>query len=81
MERPKGSYKTWPFFRGLFTFFDSQVTGVKALMRSADLAPEEYQEEPSKFDKWLEEKLGNEKFQKALVGIAVALGMGSRPSC
>ena len=73
---PKGSYKTWPFFRGIFSFFDSQVTGVKALMRSADLAPEEYQEEPSKFDKWLEEKLGNEKFQKALVGIAVALGMG-----
>ena len=73
---PKGSYKTWPFFRGIFGFFDSQVTGVKALMRSADLAPEEYQEEPSKFDKWLEEKLGNEKFQKALVGIAVAMGMG-----
>jgi len=73
---PQGSFQTWPFFRGMFNFFDSQVVGVKALMRSADLAPEEYQEEPSKFDKWLEEKLGNEKFQKALVGIAVALGMG-----
>ena len=71
-----GSFKTWPFFRGMFTFFDSQVTGVKALMRSADLAPEEYQEEPSKFDKWLEEKLGNEKFQQAIIGIAVALGLG-----
>jgi len=73
---PKGSFKTWPFFRGIFNFFDSQVVGVKALMRSADLAPEEYQEEPSKFDKWLEEKLGNEKFQQALIGIAVAMGMG-----
>ena len=73
---PKSSFKNWPFFRGMFGFFDSQVVGVKALMRSADLAPEEYQEEPSKFDKWLEEKLGNEKFQKALIGIAVALGMG-----
>ena len=62
-----GTFKTWPFFRGIFTFFDSQVVGVKALMRSADLAPEEMQEEPSKLDKWLEEKLGNEKFQKALV--------------
>ena len=71
-----GSIQTWPFFRGMFTFFDSQVTGVKALMRSADLAPEEFQEEPSKFDKWLEKKLGNEKFQQALIGIAVALGMG-----
>ena len=73
---PPGSYKTWPFFRGMFTFFDAQVTGVKALMRSADLAPEEFQEEPSKFDLWLEKKLGNEKFQQVVIGIAVALGMG-----
>ena len=35
---PKNSWKNWPFFRGMFGFFDSQVTGVKALMRSADLA-------------------------------------------
>ena len=73
---PEKSFKKWPFFRGMFTFFDSQVTGVKALMRSVDLAPEEYQEEPSKFDMWLEQKLGNEKFQQAIIGIAVALGLG-----
>jgi uncharacterized protein YqhQ len=73
---PPKSFKNWPFFRGMFNFFDSQVTGVKALMRSADLAPEEMQEEPSKLDQWLEEKLGNEKFQQALIGIAVAMGMG-----
>ena len=69
------SIKKWPFLRGVFTFFDSQVTGVKALMRSADLAPEESQEEPSKFDKWLEKKLGNEKFQKTIVGVSVFLGL------
>ena len=45
-------------------------------MRSADLAPEEMQEEPSKFDLWLEKKLGNEKFQQAIIGIAVAMGLG-----
>ena len=75
LNDPK-SFKSKPFFRGIFNFFDSQVVGVKALLRSADLAPEEYAEEPSKLDLWLEEKLGNEKFQKAVVGIAVALGMG-----
>ena len=75
LNDPK-SFKSWPFFRGVFNFFDSQVTGVKALLRSADLAPEEYQEEPSKFDAWLEKKLGNEKFQQAIIGIAVALGLG-----
>lgn len=74
----KGSFATWPFIRGSVNFFDAQVVGVKALMRSADLAPEEYTEEekPSKFDQWLEKKLGNETFQKYLVGFAVALGMG-----
>ena len=71
----KGSFATWPLIRGAVGFFDSQVTGVKALMQSADLAPEETQEEPSKFDRWLEEKLGNEKFQKVVLGIAVAFGL------
>ena len=73
---PPKSFKTWPFFRGMFTFFDAQVTGVKALMRSADLAPEEMQDQPGKLDLWLEKKLGNESFQKIIVGLAVAMGMG-----
>ena len=73
---PPGSYKNWPFFRGVFGFFDAQVTGVKMLMRSAELVPEEQAEQPSKFDLWLEKKLGNEKFQKAVLGFAVAFGMG-----
>ena len=72
---PPDSIKSKPFIRGIFNFFDSQVKGVKALLRSADLAPEEMQEEPSKFDAWLEKKLGNEKFQQAIVGIAVAMGL------
>lgn len=74
--RPKGSFATWPLIRGAVSFFDAQVTGVKALMRSADLSPEESQEEPSKFDQWLEKKLGSKKFQSFLVGTAVALGLG-----
>ena len=75
-KNPAKSYKNLPFLRGIFNFFDAQVVGIKALLRSADLAPEEMQEEPSKFDQWLEEKLGNEKFQQAVVGIAVAMGLG-----
>ena len=74
--RPKGSVLTWPFIRGVVTFFDSQVVGVKALMQSADLSGmEEYEETPSKFDLWLEKKLGNERFQKFLIGSAVFLGL------
>ena len=67
----------WPLIRGVYNFFDAQITGVKALMRSADLSPDETdaKDEPSKFDKWLEKKLGSERFQKALVSSAVVLGL------
>ena len=74
--RPKGSMLNLPLIRGVCNFFDAQVTGVKALMRSADLSPEETEEAPSKLDQWLEKKLGSEKFQKFIVGFAVALGLG-----
>ena len=74
--RPKNSVLSLPLIRGAVNFIDSQIAGVKALMRSADLSPEETQEEPSKLDRWLEEKLGDKKFQNLLVGTAVALGLG-----
>lgn len=74
--RKKGSFATWPLIRGCVNFFDSQVVGVKALLQSADLSPEESAEEPSKVDQWLEEKLGNEAFKKFIVGFSVFLGMG-----
>ena len=71
----KNSLWNLPILRGIRGFFDSQVVGVKALMHSADLSPEESQEEQSKLDAWLEKKLGNEKFQQLIVGIAVFLGL------
>ncbi len=61
----------WPLIRGTVTFLDSMVRGVKALMFSADFFPEEEVDEPSKFDRWLEEKLGNEKMEKFVIGVAV----------
>ena len=67
----------WPLLRGVYGFFDAQIVGVKALLHSADLCEDEaMEEEPSKLDQWLEKKLGNEKFQKVLVGSAVAAGVG-----
>lgn len=74
--RPKGSLMNLPLLRGVGNFFDSQVVGVKALLRSADLSPEESQEGSSKFDRWLEEKLGSKRFQSFVIGCAVAAGLG-----
>ena len=73
---PEHSPLRWPLIRGVYNFFDAQITGVKALLHSADLSPEEEVSEPGKFDQWLEKKLGNEKFQKFLVGSAVVMGIG-----
>ena len=53
-----------PLIRGSVTFLDSMVKGVKALMFSADYYPEEAGvEEPSRFEQWLDRKLGNEKWR------------------
>jgi len=63
-----------PLIRGVVNFGSSMVNGVKALMYSADFFPE-MEEEPSKFDLWLEKKLGSEKMEKAVIYIAMVLGI------
>ena len=73
---PEKSVLRWPLIRGVVNFFDSQVTGVKALLKSADLSgDEEWNEEPGKLDMWLEKKLGSEKFQQYLIYTAAVLGL------
>jgi uncharacterized protein YqhQ len=66
----------WPLIRGVVNFLDSMLKGVKAITYSAELLPEEEQEEPSKLDKWIEKKFSWEKAQKFIIGIAVVLGIG-----
>ena len=64
----------WPLIRGVVNFGASMVNGVKALMYSAEFFPEE-EAEPSKFDQWLEKKIGSEKMEKAVIYLAVLLGV------
>ncbi len=61
-----------PFLRGIFNMVDSMVVGYSCLMKSAEKAGVE--EEPTKFDRWLEEKLGD-NLMKVLGGVAVVLGV------
>ena len=63
------------FIRGVVNFGSSMSTGVRALMFSADQMPEDEQEELSRFDRWIEEKLGTEKAQKVIITIALVLGI------
>ena len=72
----EGSPLRWPLIRGVVNFFDAQITGVRAIMKSADLNPDEtYDEEPGKLDLWLEKKLGNEVFQKFILSCTVVVSM------
>ena len=65
----------WPFIRGIFSFCGAMYNGVTALMYSADFFPEEEEEEPSKFEQWLVDKLGDEKAGKIFITLAVVLGI------
>lgn len=67
----------WPLIRGVAAFASSMVNGVKALMYSASFFPEdgEEEEEPSKFEAWLEKRLGSEKMMKVVTILAAVLGV------
>jgi len=65
----------WVFIRGVVNFVSSMRLGMRSIMYSADKMPEEEIEKPSKFDIWLEEKLGNEKAEKVIITIAVVFGI------
>lgn len=70
------SFFKLPIIRGVVTFIVSLVTGTKILMRSAEIAGEDIgqYDEPSRFEKWLEDKLGD-KFNDILIYFSVALSL------
>lgn len=65
-----------PIIRGCVNFVDSLVIGMKALMWSAEFVDIEADEgeEESKFDKWLEEKLGD-KIKDVVIYFSVAIAV------
>ncbi len=83
-DRPKPSFgfsvKKLPFIRGLFNFWTSMKIGVSAMMYSADFMLEEETEEPvenpSKLDKWLEEKLSTGAFTTIAVVLGICMSVG-----
>ncbi len=70
-----------PLLRGVVSFIESMVTGVKCLMFSADQVDiEDDSMEPSKFEKWLDDKLGDKIKDIAIyfavvVALAFSIGM------
>lgn len=77
----KNKFFRLPFIRGFVTLIDSMRLSMKCLMLSAEKSvegTEEEAEEPSKFEKWLEEKLGDKLFGvvmtfASILGVALAI--------
>ncbi len=65
----------WPFLRGVIGFYESMKLGISSLTYSADFYPDDEDEKPSKLDDWIENKLGEEKAKKLIMGIALTLGI------
>ena len=62
-----------PLFRGMAVFVESLILGVKTLNFSAELyGDEETEEQPSKFEVWLMNKLGD-KAEKIIMGCVMVL--------
>lgn len=73
--RDKLKFFQIPIIRGIVGFIESMITGYKTLMYSAEVSGMEdiEEEEMSKFEKWLTEKLGD-KLMNIIMGIATVLG-------
>lgn len=69
---------SWPLFRGVISFVDSLVTGMKVISKSAEMSGlddfEEDDEKKSKFDIWIEEKCG-EKLTDYLIYFSVFIAI------
>lgn len=66
-----------PIIRGIVTFFDTMVVGIKTLMLSAELYGDEEELEdykPSKFENFLSEKMGKD-VEDVMIGTALVLAM------
>lgn len=70
----RNKFRKIPFIRGVVGLFGQMVSGMKALMFAASLADLEGEEEPTKFDKWLEDKFGD-KLMTVMIYFSVIVAL------
>ncbi|HWQ58412.1 MAG TPA: DUF1385 domain-containing protein [Clostridia bacterium] len=70
----KGTFFGWPVVRGVVVFIESLSTGMGTLTESAKLAGEAIDEEPTRFEKWLSDKLGKST-ESVVIGLAVVVAV------
>lgn len=71
---PKNKFTTLPFIRGVVNFIDSLMLGIKSLNFSADITMDEEDEEPGKFEMWVNKHFG-EKANDILLTITMIIAV------
>ena len=70
----KHKWLGWPIIRGVVNMCSMLSMGMSTLEDSMKMLGEEYEEEPTKFEKWLAEKLGK-NIDKVVMGVAIVLAV------
>ena len=70
----KHKWMGWPIIRGVVNMGSMLSMGMSTLEDSMKMLGEEYEEEPTKFEKWLAEKLGK-NIDKVVMAVAIVLAV------
>lgn len=76
---PKNKITTLPFVRGVVNFVDSMMLGIKSLNFSADITVDEADEEPGRFELWVNKHFGekaNDILLTVTMIIAIVMSVG-----
>lgn len=70
----KHKWLGWPIIRGVVSMGSMLSMGMSTLEDSMKMLGEEYEEEPSKFEKWLAARLGK-NVDKVVMGVAIVMAV------
>lgn len=73
--REKFAPAGWPVIRGFVMMVQSLADGFRAIEYSSRFLDDEEEEEPSGFEKWMIDKIGEGAVESALYGISIVLGI------
>lgn len=73
--REKFAPAGWPVIRGFVMMVQSLADGFRAIEYSSRFLDDEEEEEPSGFEKWMIDKIGEGAVESVLYGISIVLGI------
>ena len=72
---PKSRFWKLPVCRGAYSLFTAMRDGLADIDYSSKFIEDDTPEEPSKFELWLERKVGSEQLEKLIMSVAMVIGI------